>query len=147
MAKLRKLKALHNFISKVLASYWETAHQTSWNTIWSIALNSHWHDFVSSMVPISQMVNNCIGCWKYWASSSDLQDFTTPFLNFWNVSLFEPLLIDQLCDGLSSNLNVLNAWVLGGRMITKNHDSFNLIVPGSSFLSNLADSSVVIKSC
>ena len=145
LAELGKFDSLDDFVFKVFASDRETWPDSFGDSVLAIALDSHWDDFVSgSRVPVSEMVNYSFGSWEDWASSSDCDDFSSSFLDFFNKCVFEPALLYFFFDWNSLYLNMLNARVLSQGMVSENHDSLDIIIVDSNFFSDLAYSSIMI---
>jgi hypothetical protein len=58
LTELGQRKAFYDLISEIFATGWETTPQTFRDTIVSLTTNPHRKDFITSKVPISEMVYN-----------------------------------------------------------------------------------------
>lgn len=143
-AKLRQLQIVDYCVLKVPTSHWQRSPQPVGNPILALTHDSHWNYFVSSTVPVSEMIYNRTRSRKHRKSSSDFQNLSPSFLYFRNKGVLKPLSPNHTLHWLPVDLQVIKTRVLRWRMVTENHHSFNLGLLGSCLLRNLAYCSVMI---
>ena len=145
VAELGEGEVFYDFVVEIReAMNWETAYQVLWDVVVTFTHHSHWYDSCWATVPISKMIDNCVSCWKDWASSSCLQNLSSSFLNSGNELLFQPLFISKFTDRFVLDSDVVDTRILGCWMISKDAQTFNLASVTSCFESNLSKSSVMI---
>lgn len=103
--------------------------------------------FLGSVPEIVNVIASSVGSRSSGGLAHDRDDFSSSLLYFSNefsIKIF--VVLDTFSKSLSTNGGVVNIRVLGGGMVSPNVNIVDFLNSGSSALSNLADSSVLIES-
>jgi hypothetical protein len=71
------------------------------------------------------------------AASSNLKNLSSPFLHLGDELVLKPLFLNEFSDRFARDRDVVDARVLGERVIAEDVDSLNLILFAVSFLDDL----------
>ncbi len=143
------IKSRHDRPVSATHCYWETVIYSFRNPIGIIiGPSAKWYPVIFVVKePTSHMSYSCIGSTCSTWKPSSINDFGASFLNSWDKLFCIPIFFNFLQNRLPFNSSPLQVRWHCWRMITPYNNFLNIIDCISSFLSNLPDCSIMIKSC
>ena len=94
---------------------WEGEHDTLWNIIeLSISLESNGLPFITSINPVTHVVNGSITSGSSRGELSELNNLSSSLLNSWSELISDPASIDEVSGSFTTYSGVSDIWVHGG---------------------------------
>jgi hypothetical protein len=122
------LKILNYLMALIGNSYWEWINEIFLNSIFSVAINTHWCPLViSTSIPISHMFNSSISCRGSRTESSLFNYCWSSLLYLWYKSLSSPFIIKRTVNLFTFNSCISCIWEHGWWMITPYTKSLYII--------------------